>query len=177
MTSFMYVALFLPTIHPLYVQARNISLRLHQHFPTLKPLKPFRSKYDIANALFGREEVGERVEAIRAEMRCPERTFIFCRHPFATSRLAVYLHPETVATTLRYKFNQYRFWFSAEDHKGWDALFVVDDGYFQRSERYLPLFRKMDPKPVQIRVFRKGQLAQAWNVYRHYGFKGRFEGE
>ena len=60
---------------------------------------------------------------------------------------------------------------------GWDALFVVDDGYFDKSERYLPLFSRMDPEPIQIRVFRKGQLAQAWNVYRHYGFKGRFEGE
>jgi len=177
MISFMYVALFRPILGPLYVQARNISLKLHQRFPSLEPLEPFRTKYDITNALFGRDQVGERVEAIRAEMPFPERTFVFCRHFFATSQLAVYLHPETVATSLRNRFNQYRFWFSAEDHMGWDALFVVDEGYFNKSRRYLPLFNQMDPEPIRIRVFRKGQLAQVWNVYRHYGFKGRFEGE
>ena len=177
MISFMYVALFWPILGPLYVHARDISLKLHQNFATLKPLEPFRSKYDITNALFGWEEIGERVEAIRAKMPCPERTFVFCRHFYSTSRLAVYLHPETVATTLRYKFNQYHLWFSAEEHMGWDALFIVENGYFQESQRYPPLFSTMDPEPIRIRVFRKGQLAHVLNVYRYYGFKGRFEGE
>jgi len=177
MTGFVYAALLRPILSPLYIQARNISLRLHQHFPALRPLEPFRSRYDITNTLFGGEEVGEEVEAIRAEMPCPERTFVFCRHCYAASRLAVCLHPETATTTLRNRFNQYRFWFSAKDHTGWDALFVVDDGHFQEPERYLRLFREMDPEPIRIRVFRRGQLAQAWDVYRYYGFKGKFEGE
>lgn len=175
MTSFMCLGLFKPIIGPLYSQARNISLRLHQHFPALKPLGPFKSKYDITNTLYGWEEIGERVEEIRAEMPRPERTFVFCHRFYTTSQLAVYLHPETAATTLNKRFNQYRFWFSAEDYTGWDALFVNDNRYFQRYGRYLPLFSEIDPEPVHIRVFRSGQLAHALNVYRCYGFKGRFE--
>ena len=73
--------------------------------------------------------------------------------------------------------NQYRFWFAAKDHTGWDALFVNDTRYLQGYERYLPLFDTVDPKPDRIRVFRNGQLARVLNVFRCYGFKGKFEGE
>jgi hypothetical protein len=115
------------------------------------------------------------VEAIRAEMPCPERTFVFAHRFYTTSQLAVYLHRETVATSLNHKFNQYRFWFFPEDYVGWDALFVDDHRYFKGAERYLSLFQKVDPEPVEIKVFRKDQLAQEMRVYRYFGFEGRFE--
>jgi hypothetical protein len=175
MISFLYTVAFVPIVGRLYSHARSISMRLNQHLPAIKPMQPFKSKYDITNRLFGWEEIAERVEAIREEMACPERTFVFCHRFFTTSQLAVYLHPETVATSLHHKFNQYRFWFHAEDYVGWDALFVDDNLYFQGPKRYLPLFRKVDPEPVEIKVFRKDQLAQEIRVYRYYGFKGRFE--
>jgi hypothetical protein len=92
-----------------------------------------------------------------------------------TSKLAVYLDPETEATALRSKFSQYHLWFSPKDHAGWDALFVVDNRARERSDRYLPLFRVIDSEPIPIQVFRKGRLAHTLTVYRYFGFKGRFE--
>lgn len=177
MISFMYIALIHPVVRPIYSEVRNISLRLNKFVPALKPLKPFNMKYDISNTLFGWDEIGEKVETARAEMPHPERTFVFCQRFFTTSLLTVYLHPETEATTLHQEFNQYRFWFAAQDHTGWDALFVNDSRYLQGYERYLPLFDTVDPKPDRIRVFRDGQLARVLNVFRCYGFKGKFEGE
>lgn len=177
MISFMYVALIHPVVQPIYSEVRNISLRLNQFFPAMKPLKPFETKYDISNTLFGWDQVGKKVEAARAEMPHQERTFVFCQRFFTASLLTVYLHPETTVTTLHQEFNQYRFWFTPQVHTGWDALFVNDTRYFQGYERYLPLFDRIDPKPDEIRVFRNGQLARVLNVYRCYGFKGEFEGD
>lgn len=175
MIGFMYLALFRPVIGPLYSQAKSISLMLNRHFPVIRPLEPFKSQYDYTNTLFGWEEIGKRVEEIRVGMPHPDKTFVFRHRFFATSQLAVYLHPATKATTLRNKFNQYRFWFSAEAHRGWDALFVVEDRAVERSKHYMPLFREIDPAPVKIEVFRKGQIAHALSVFRYYGFKGKYE--
>jgi hypothetical protein len=175
MTGFLYLALFNPVVGPLYSRARDVSIILNRHFPVIRPLEPFNSQNDITNALFGWEKIGKRVEQIRSEMPAPEKTFIFCHRFYPTSQLAVYLHPETKATTLRNKFNQYRFWFSAEDHRGWDALFVVEDRAVERSKRYRPLFREMDPEPVKIEVFRKDQIAHVMSVFRYYDFKGKYE--
>ncbi len=116
------------------------------------------------------------MESIRAQMPHPEKTFIFCHRFFMTSQLGVYLLPGTVATSLNHKFNQYRFWFSAEQHTGWDALFVVDQKrHRDRALRYIPLFAKMDPDPLQIQILRKGQPAHDLMVYKYYGFKGQYE--
>ena len=175
MTGFLYLAIFKPVVGPLYSRARDVSIMLNRHFPVIRPLEPFNSQNDITNALFGWEDIGKRVEQIRAEMPAPEKTFIFCHRFYPTSQLAVYLHPETKATTLRNKINQYRFWFSAEDHRGWDALFVVEDRAVERSRRYRPLFQEMDPEPVKIEVFRKDQIAHLMRVFRYYDFKGKYE--
>ena len=174
MTGFMYLALFQPIVSPIYSQARTFSLKLNRQFPTIKPLKPFTSRYDMSNSLFGWEKIGRQVEAIRAGMPDPDRTFVFCHRYFAASQLAVYLNPETEMTTLRHKLNQYRFWFSAKDHRGWDALFVIDERPLKRAKRYMHLFTKMDPESVKIDVFRKGQVARSMTVFRYYGFKGKY---
>ena len=175
MTLFMYLALFFPMAEPIYKQARNLSLSLNRKFPVVKPLEPFKPTFDISNTLFGWEEIAEQVESIRGKMPHPDRTFIFCHRFLMTSRLAVYLDPETVATTLGSKFNQYHLWFSPEAHAGWDALFLVDDRAGERSQRYLPLFQDIDREPIPIRVFRKGRLANTLTVYRYFGFEGKFK--
>ncbi|MCJ7774939.1 MAG: glycosyltransferase family 39 protein, partial [Desulfobulbaceae bacterium] len=175
MTGFLYLALFLPVVDPIYSRARDFSIMLNRHFPAITRLEPFKSQDDITNILFGWDKIAKRVEEIRSRMPNPEKTFVFCHRFYTTSRIAVYVHPETQATTLRNKFNQYGLWFSAEGHRGWDALFVVEDRAVERSKRYMPLFQEMDPEPVKIEVFRKGQIAHALSVFRYYGFKGKYE--
>jgi hypothetical protein len=176
MSSLLYIALIWPIVTPVYTWGRDISLSLNRKFPAVEPLKPYESGYDISNDLFGWEQIANRVEAIRVQMPLPDKTFVFCHRFFMTSQLAVYLSPGTVATSLHHKFNQYRFWFSADTHAGWDALFVVDQKrHRSRAGRYRPLFSGMDPDPVQIRIFRDGQPAHELAVYKYYGFKGEYE--
>ena len=176
MSTVLYLALFQPITVPVYTWARNISLSLNQHFPTIPALKPFEIGYDISNELFGWDQIAERVETIRAQMPHPDNTFVFGHRFHSTSQLAVYLYPDTIATTLRRKFNQYRIWFEPEKHSGWDALFVVENKRHQaRAWGYQQLFTKMDQQPEQIRIFRNDQLAQELMVYKYFGFKGVFE--
>jgi hypothetical protein len=170
------VVLFLPVVGPVYSWARDVSLGLSQKFPTVKPLKPFETGFDISNELFGWQDIARQVETIRAQMPRPATTFVFGHRFHSTSQLAVYLAPATVPTTLHHTYNQYRLWFAAEDHVGWDALFFVDHKRHQkRAERYRPLFSRMDPQPMEIRILRKGRLARKIEVYQYFGFLGKYE--
>jgi hypothetical protein len=176
MSTLLYVVLFWPIVAPVYNWARDISVILNRKFPVVEPLKPYETGYDLSNELFGWEQIADGVEAIRTQMPRPEKTFVFCHRFHTTSQLAVYLTPGTAATSLYHKASQYRFWFSAEKHAGWDALFVVDQKrHRKRALRYLPLFAKMDPEPVKIQIFRDDQLSHDLAVYKYYGFKGEYE--
>lgn len=176
MTALLYVVLFLPVVGPVYNWARNVSVSLNQKFPAVKPLKPFETGFDISNELFGWPDIARQVESIRAEMPRPATTFVFGHRFHSTSQLAVYLKRATTATVLHHTYNQYRLWFGAEDHAGWDALFIVDQKRHQkRAGRYRPLFSKMDPQPIEIRILRNGRLAQKIEVYRYFGFKGKYD--
>jgi len=176
MTALLYVVLFLPIVGPVYSRARDVSLSLNQNFPALKPLEPFETGFDISNELFGWPEIARQVETMRAQMPHPATTFVFGHRFHSTSQLAVYLQPATVATTLHHSYNQYRLWFAAEKHVGWDALFIVDYKRHQkRAERYRPLFGRMDPHPLEIRILRDGRLAQRLEVYKYFGFKGKYD--
>ena len=176
MSAVLYVAIGWPIAGPVYSWARQVSLNINQHIPTIKPLEPFEIGYDLSNELFGWDTIAHKVESIRTQMPNPGKTFIFGHRFFRISQLAVYLSPETIATSLHHKFDQYRFWFSAEDHKGWDAVFIVDQKrHIERADRYLPLFDKMDPEPVDIKIFRNKRLAQNYKIYKYFGFKGNYE--
>ena len=130
---------------PAYNWAREVSLTLNRKFPVVKGLRPFEPGNDISNDLFGWPEIADRVEAIRDRMPDPKQTFVFSHRFFKASQIGVYLHPDTVVTSLHYKFDQYRLWFAAPEHTGWDALFVVNHRrHLKRARRYLPLFEKTD---------------------------------
>ena len=176
MTAFLYLALFLPITAPAYTWARDVSLRLHGVFPALQPLKPYETGFDPGNELYGWQDIARQVENIRTRMPHPETTFIFGHRFYTTSQLAVYLSPGIAATSLFHRYSQYRLWFIAEKYAGWDALFVVDLKHHQgRARRYMPLFERMDPQPVEIKVFRNGRPAHVLQVYKYYGFKGKYE--
>jgi len=115
------------------------------------------------------------VEEIKASMPRPDKTFLFCHRFFTTSQLAVYLNPETKATSLNRRMSQYRLWFDPLLYRDWDAIFVDDNHYLKGSQRYLPLFTEVDSRPARIEILRKGQISHTLHVYRYYGFKGKFE--
>ena len=176
MSALLYLALFLSVAEPVYNWARDVSLKINRQFPAVNALIPFEPHNDISNDLFGWPEIANTVEAIRARMPRPEKTFVFSHRFFKASQIGVYLKPDTVATSLHRKFDQYHLWFAAQEHTGWDALLIVDHRrHLKRARRYQPLFEKMDPQPETIQVLRRGQLAQHIKVYRYYGFRGKFE--
>jgi len=176
LSALLYLSLFLPLTQPVYTWARDVSLKLNRQFAAVKPLKPFEPRNDISNDLFGWPEIAARVEAIREQMPHPEKTFVFSHRFFKASQIGVYLHPDTVVTSLHRKFDQYHLWFAAPQHTGWNALFVVDHRrHLKYARRYQPLFEKMDPTPEPIQVLRDGQPAQNIDVYKYYGFKGKFD--
>ena len=176
MSALLYLALCLPVAEPVYNWARDVSLKLNRQFPAVKVLKPFEPGNDISNDLFGWPKIAAGVEAIRAQMPHPEKTFVFSHRFFTASQIGVYLHPDTAATSLHRKFDQYHLWFAAPAHTGWDALLIVDHRrHLKRARRYQPLFEKMDPQPEPIQIFRQGRLAQDLVIYKYYGFKGKFE--
>jgi len=176
MSALLYLALYLPVAAPVYNWARDVSLKLNRQFPVVKPLGPFEPGNDLSNDLFGWPQIAARVEAIRAQMPHPQKTFVFSHRFFKASQIGVYLHPDTAVTSLLRKFDQYHLWFAPQAHSGWDALLVVDHRrHLERARRYQPLFEKMDPQPESIQILRKGRLAQDLMVYKYYGFKGRFE--
>jgi hypothetical protein len=176
MSVLLYLALFSALTEPVYNRARDVSLKINRQFPAIKALKPFEPRNDISNDLFGWPVIADRVEAIRARMPRPEKTFIFSHRFFKASQIGVYLQPDTVATSLHRKFDQYHLWFEAAEHTGWDALFIVDHRrHAKRARRYQPLFDRMDPQPEPIQIYRNDQLAQNLAVYKYYGFIGMFE--
>lgn len=174
MTATLYLGLFVPFIEPLYKQAKAASSKLHRKIPFVKPMKPFRPEFDILNELFGWDEAAKRIAQIRSGMPHPEKTFIFGHRFFTVSQLGVWLPHGTTLATLRHKQDQYRLWFDPKKHRGWDALYVDENRYFTGPRRYLPLFRKMEPKPLTFSVYRKGKVAHKIRVYKYFGFKGRF---
>ena len=175
MTALLYMVLFLPVVGPVYNWARDISLGLNQKYPAVPPLEPFETGFDLSNELFGWQNIAQQVETIRAQMPHPATTFVFGHRFHSTSQLAVYLEPATVATTLHHRYNQYRLWFAAENHVGWDALFIVDHKRHQkRAGYYRSLFNKMDPQPLEIKILRDGRLAQTIEIYKYFGFKGKY---
>ena len=176
MSALVYAAVLLPITAPVYTWARDVSLSLNRKLPAIKPLAPFETGFDPANDLFGWPSVARQVESIRMRMPHPNMTFVFGHRFHTTSQLAVYLAPDTVATSLYHRYSQYRLWFEAKKHTGWDALFIVDrKRHRERARRYLPLFDRMDPQPEEIEVLRNGRPAHELRVYKFYGFKGRYE--
>jgi hypothetical protein len=168
--------LFWPIVGPVYTWARNASLTLHHKIPAVKPLEPFEAGFDLSNELFGWQETARQVELMRSQMPHSETTFIFGHRFHSTSQLSVFLKPDTVATTIGHRFDQYRLWFDPARHSGWDALFIVEPNRHQkRARRYRPLFEDMNPRPREINVYRHGRIARKLMVYQYFGFKGKYE--
>ncbi len=174
MSVLLYAVLLRPIVAPVYTRAREISLELSARWPVISSLEPFESGFDPSNDLYGWPQIAGQVEAIRAQMPHPAKTFVFCRRFFMTSQLALYLSPATVTTSLHHRFDQYRLWFSPSEHAGWDALLVVKKRrHRERARSFQPLFDSLDPVPQPIKVYRDGWPAHELEVYKFYGFKGR----
>jgi 4-amino-4-deoxy-L-arabinose transferase-like glycosyltransferase len=170
-----YAGVARPLVGQIWQTARPALRALAERVPALEPPPPFGPRLDLTNDLYGWETAARRIEEIRSSMPRPERTFVFTHRFFTTSSLAVYLAPDTVATSLYHKPSQYRLWFDAPEHAGWDALFVDENRFWKGPERYRRLFDDVDLDPVVIEIERDGWPAHDVHVYRYYGFKGEYE--
>jgi hypothetical protein len=175
MAVMVYVALAFPIIPAAYNGLRGASLRIHRLVPAIPPMPPFEPKMDVSNDLYGWDRIGEQVEALRAAMPRPDRTFVFGHRFFTTSVLAPHLHRDTVATSLHPKMNQYQLWFDPAAHTDWDALYVDEDRFWKGPDRYASLFQRLDENPVAFDITRRGRVARSVRIYRFFGFKGHIE--
>lgn len=169
-----YTCLFTPVVEPLYEGARRASARLHGAWPRIPALGPYALKYDPTNDLYGWLRAAQAVERLRGDMPHPGRTFVFSHRFHLASLLAVYLDRETAATSLSRKPSQYRIWFDAGEHAGWDALLVDNTEDADRIGRYRRLFERMDGEPTIIEIRRGGRVAHRLRIYRCYGFDGSY---
>lgn len=179
LNGLMLAVIALPILPPFYRGARAVSMKLHERIPAIRPMPEYQPKFDITNDLYGWNETARQVEALRAAMPNPDRTFVFCHRFYMTSQLAVHMQPDTVATSLHRRPSQYQVWFDPAEHGGWDALFVdYHNRWHQGPERYRSLFERIDPAPpVPIKIDRRGETIHRFDVYRYYGFQGQLEGE
>ena len=172
MVALTYTCLFAPIVEPLYEGARRASIRLHAVWPSIPALGPYELKYDPTNDLYGWDVAADAIERLRGRMPHPTRTFVFCHRFHLTSLLTVYLGRDTATTSLSRKPSQYRIWFDAGEHIGWDALLVDNTDDADRIARYRRVFERMDDTPVVIEIRRDGRVAHRLRVFRCYGFDG-----
>ena len=175
MTITIYAGLYKPVVEPVYNHIRTISLSASSRIPHLKPLPPYQSKFDASNDLFGWQDTADEVQSILQRMPHPHRTFVFTHRFFEASQLAVYLPSTTVMTTLGKKIDQYRLWFDPAAHEGWDALFVDIDRRRQGPDRYLPLFKQVQPRPEVLQVNRDGRQIRTIRLYRYISYRGGYQ--
>ena len=177
LNGLMIAVITLPILPPLYRGARAVSLKLHERIPAIRPMPEYQSKFDITNDLYGWDEAARQVEALRAAMPNPDRTFVFCHRFYLTSLIGARMPPDTVLTSLGHRQNQYRLWFDPATHQGWDALFVdYHARWHQGPERYRDRFDRLaaDP-PSRLEIQRRGETVHVFDVYRYYGYKGEIE--
>jgi hypothetical protein len=173
--ALMFSVIIWPLIPAVYRPAQAASERLHRAFPSVPPLREYRPRMDISNDLYGWSRAAREIEALRAAMPRPERTFVFCHRFYLTSLLAVHLDPVTAATAL-HRPGQYQLWFDPQAYAGWDALFVdYRNRWHQGPQRYRGHFDRMDDTPRSFTVERGGETVHAFDVYRYYGYRGTIE--
>ncbi|MDI6775129.1 MAG: glycosyltransferase family 39 protein [Verrucomicrobiota bacterium] len=164
-----------PIVEPCYRVARAATFRLNARFQSVPTMPTFKSKFDLTNDMYGWDQAAHWVEGIRGAMPDPARTFVFAHRFYTTSQLGVHMERRTHLASLHRKPGQYRLWFDAPAHEGWDALFVDDDRWRQGPDRYRPLFMNINRKPMRLTVWRKGAVARVFDVYRCYGYRGKLE--
>jgi 4-amino-4-deoxy-L-arabinose transferase-like glycosyltransferase len=127
---------------------------------------------DPTTRLRGWAELGRAVDAQRAHMPDPARTFLLSDRYQITSELAFYTagHPPAYNLNLGRRLNQYDFWDGLDERRGWDAIYV-EDGLRPLDPRVLEAFERIDP-PVTVEVRRGGQTIRTFALYRGYGFRG-----
>jgi hypothetical protein len=117
------------------------------------------------------------VEKRRQEMPAPDRTFIFSPRFHMLSQLGVHLDPATVVTTLTRRPDQYRVWFDAPAHRGWDALLVEEAGASgSKAAEYKSLFDRVESDPAPFEILRSGRVAHRLLFHRCYGYRGELTG-
>lgn len=168
----LHASLYLPLTAVLYRVGRDVLAHARQLVPAIPEPGPFEPGFDPTNELHGWSQVAEQVEALRASLPDPEHTFVFSDRFFTVSSIGPYVARDLPLVSFSTRPDQYRLWFDAAEHAGWDAIYVSEDRFRKRLDRNEPLFERFDPEPVHFEALRQGQVARAVELYRYYGFRG-----
>lgn len=173
--AMLYPALMFPVIPRIYQTAHAFSRYVSDRIDGLPAMPPYDPKIDISNDLYGWQTIAGETVRIHQKQPDPERTFLFSHRFYTISQVGVYLPETLVITTLSRRMDQYRLWFDAPRHRGWDALFIDHDRYGRNAERYRHLFETMDPEPAELTIHRGPFRAHHFRFYRFSGFKGQYD--
>jgi undecaprenyl-diphosphatase len=144
-------------------------------------LLPVPARLDrAADEIQGWDQLGRRVEEIRAQLPDSKDPFLFGLHYQIASELAFYVpgQPATVSINRWTRPNVYDYWWQDQNLLGQDAIGVHFDG--QSQERLLEVFERVDT-PEIFHIFRTNLWDDAaarstpfktLYIYRCYGFKG-----
>jgi hypothetical protein len=102
--------------------------------------------------LKGWSDMGRRVGELRDALPDPQKVFIFSDQYDVTSQLAFYVpgRPVTYCADFGRRLNQYDFWPSPEDKKGWDAIFVRRKPFSKPDKALASMFMELgNPEAYQ----------------------------
>ena len=112
-----------------------------------------------ASRLKGWSDMGRRVGELRDALPDPQKVFIFSDQYDVTSQLAFYVpgRPVTYCADFGRRLNQYDFWPSPEDKKGWDAIFVRRKPFAEPNKALATMFVELGNPEAYSSVHRGGK--------------------
>jgi undecaprenyl-diphosphatase len=151
-------------------------ITLVAHFPALPGHLgfPLPKRLDIAARFQGWRELGEEVSRHVAAARGPAPPFLVSDRYQIASELAFYVdgQPPVFNANLGRRYNQYDLWGGLEDPRlrGREALFVTygDQG---TPPQLAAAFARVEKVQI-LRLYRRRHLAQTFQIFRGYGFRG-----
>ena len=136
--------------------------------PFIIPSTPLGgSKFDPTKRLRGWKELGRKIDGTMAALPNNKKTFLIAKRRQTVSEMAFYCKGNPIVyqwPDARGRIrSQYHLWPGAEDHKGWDALFVIQSNR-QFPENAINHFKHIIPlSPVEIILGPGG--SRSFNVY------------
>ncbi|CAK7072951.1 MAG: hypothetical protein DELT_01973 [Desulfovibrio sp.] len=128
-----------------------------------------------ASRLKGWADMGRRVGEFRDALPNPERVFIFSDQYDVTSQLAFYVpgRPVTFCADFGRRLNQYDFWPSPEDRKGWDAIFVRRKPFAEPNKALATMFTAIG-NPEAYRSTHRGGNGREFGIVVLRDFTGQW---
>jgi len=140
-----------------------IFLTLFVHVQPFHTIIPFPAKVDPATDLVGWPEAASAIKEEIGRVPEPDNCFVFTRWALHSSQLAFYIYPRTVYC-INDTQDQYDFWYDNRNLNGKTGIFITDDRFGFKPERY---YNFANVIPLEDIVITRGRRIQRkFHLYR-----------